>query len=218
MPREPLTIRLHPADNVVTAKETIAAGAALAGEGGGTADDIPVGHKVATAAIAAGEPVRKYNQIIGFASRPIAVGDHVHTHNVEVKTFARDYAPGSESRPTDFMPEAERATFEGILRDDGRAATRNYIGLVSSVNCSATVCRYIADAFRGDALADYPHVDGVVALTHGSGCGPILGAQNSLRSHLTASNSKTFSWGSMPQTPPSFCGHTNIATLGYLYR
>ena len=128
-------------------------------------------HKVATAAIAAGDPVRKYNQIIGFASRPVAAGDHVHTHNVEVRTFTRDYGYGSEARPTDFVPEGEHASFRGIVRGDGRVATRNYIGLVSSVNCSATVCRYIADAFRGDALADFPHVDGVVALTHGSGCG-----------------------------------------------
>ena len=171
MPREPLTVRLHPADNVVTAKDTVAAGCALAGEGIETASEIPVGHKVATSAVAIGDPVRKYDQIIGFASRPIAAGEHVHTHNVEVKAFARDYAPGSEARPTDFAPEAERATFRGIVRDDGRVATRNYIGLVSSVNCSATVCRYIADAFRGDALADWPHIDGVVALTHGSGCG-----------------------------------------------
>lgn len=171
MPREALTVRLHAADNVVTAKAAIAAGAALAGERVAAAAEIPIGHKVATAPIAAGEPVRKYDQIIGFASRPIAAGDHVHTHNVEVKAFARDYAYGSEARPTDFAPEADRATFQGIVRDDGRVATRNYIGLVSSVNCSATVCRYIADAFRGDALADYPHVDGVVALTHGSGCG-----------------------------------------------
>ncbi len=173
MPRDPLTVtvRLHRTDNVVTAKTTIAAGTEVAEEGVRAAVDIPVGHKVATTAIDAGEPVRKYNQIIGFASSPIAVGDHVHTHNVEVREFARDYAYGSDARPTDFVREDERATFEGIVRDDGRVATRNYIGLVSSVNCSATVCRYIADAFRGDALADYPHVDGVVALTHGSGCG-----------------------------------------------
>lgn len=171
MPRDSLTVRLHGADNVVTAKAAVAAGAALAGEGVRAATEIPVGHKIATAAVAPGEPVRKYNQIIGFASRAIAPGDHVHTHNVEVKAFARDYAYGSEARPTAFVAESERAAFQGIVREDGRAATRNYIGLVSSVNCSATVCRYIADAFRGGALADYPHVDGVVALTHGSGCG-----------------------------------------------
>ena len=171
MPSEPLTIRLHAADNVVTAKAAIAAGAELAGEGVTAVAEIPVGHKVATAPVAVGEPVRKYSQIIGFASRPIAPGDHVHTHNVQVKTFARDYGYGSEARPTDFVAGPDRATFDAFVRDDGRVATRNYIGLVSSVNCSATVCRYIADAFRGDALADFPNVDGVVALTHGSGCG-----------------------------------------------
>ena len=95
----------------------------------------------------------------------------MHTYNVAVKAFERDYAIGSEVRPIDYIPEASRATFQGIVRANGRVATRNYIGVLTSVNCSATVARYIADAFRGDALADFPNVDGVVALTHGTGCG-----------------------------------------------
>ena len=166
-----VTVRLHPADNVITAKETLAEATALAGEEMATRQEIPVGHKVATRAIPAGEPVRKYNQIIGFASCDIAAGSHVHTHNVEVHAFDRDYAYGEDSRPTDMVPEAERATFQGIVREDGRIATRNYIGIISSVNCSATVSRFIADAFTDEVLADFPNVDGVVAITHGSGCG-----------------------------------------------
>jgi altronate hydrolase len=171
MTDEILTVRLHQADNVVTAKQTIAAATAVPGEAVSTTEEIPVGHKVATSAIASGEPVRKYDQIIGFATRDIQVGEHVHTQNVEMKAFERDYAYGADARDTSYVPEAERATFQGIVRADGRVATRNYIGIISSVNCSATVAKYIADAFRGDALADYPNVDGVVALTHGSGCG-----------------------------------------------
>ena len=166
-----MTVRLHDADNVVTAKTTIARGTKLADEGVETTMEIPVGHKVATRAIPAGEPIRKYNQIIGFASADIAPGEHVHTQNVEMRTFDRDYAFGADAKPVDMVPEAERATFMGYVREDGRVGTRNYIGVLTSVNCSATVARFIADAFKGDALADYPNVDGVIALTHGTGCG-----------------------------------------------
>ncbi|MFI4927190.1 MAG: UxaA family hydrolase, partial [Burkholderiales bacterium] len=137
---------------------------------------IPPGHKIATHAIAAGEPVRRYNQIIGFASKPIAAGEHVHTHNLDVGPnggdFARDYAFGADVKPE---PARREATFLGIKRPAGRVATRNYIGILSSVNCSATAARAIADHFsrqtNPQALAAYPNVDGVVALTHGTGCG-----------------------------------------------
>src|SRR6185369_7674712 len=130
---------------------------------------IPPGHKVATRTIRAGSPVRRYNQIIGFASRDIAPGEHVHLHNLAMGAFERDYAFGADVKPTRLVEPP--ATFDGIVRADGRVATRNYIGLLSTVNCSATVVRGIADHFRGEALAAFPNVDGVVALTHGSGCG-----------------------------------------------
>ena len=169
--RSPLTVRLHATDNVVTAKTTIPAGTVLDGEKVTTTMQIPVGHKVATRSIATGEAVIKYSQIIGFATQAIAAGEHVHTQNVEVRAFERDYRIGEDVRAVDFVPEAERASFQGIVRDDGRVATRNFIGILTSVNCSATVARLIADQFKGNGLADYPNVDGVVALTHGSGCG-----------------------------------------------
>lgn len=165
------TIRLHDADNVVTAKETIPSGTNIPGEGLATAMEIPMGHKVATEVISSGEAIRKYDQIIGFATEQINPGSHVHTQNVEMKEFDRDYKFGEDAKPTDFIPDAKRAKFQGIVRPDGRVATRNYVGVLTSVNCSATAARYIADAFSGDALADYPNVDGVVAYTHGTGCG-----------------------------------------------
>ncbi|HKX08681.1 MAG TPA: UxaA family hydrolase, partial [Stellaceae bacterium] len=121
--------------------------------------------------VAAGEAVRKYNQIIGFATAAIAPGDHVHTHNVAMGNFARDYAFCADMKPTAFVPENERATFQGMVRADGRVATRNYLGVLTTVNCSATAARFIADQFRGSALAEFPNVDGVVALGHGTGCG-----------------------------------------------
>lgn len=163
-------IRLHPADDVVIARTQLLGGMQV--EGVTVRGLIPAGHKIAVRPIAAGAPVRRYNQIIGFASRPIAAGDHVHTHNLAMGEFERDYAFGADVKPA---PARRHATFMGIRRADGRVATRNYIGILSSVNCSATVARAIAERFRRDlfpdALAAYPNVDGVVALTHGTGCG-----------------------------------------------
>ena len=167
-------IRLHPSDDVVIARSQLLSGARV--EDTTVKGLIPPGHKVATRAIASGEPVRRYNQIIGFASRPIAPGEHVHTQNLNMGPdkgdFERDYAFGADVKPEAPLREA---TFMGYRRADGRVATRNYIGILSSVNCSATAARAIADQFsrqsHPSALADFPHVDGVIALTHGSGCG-----------------------------------------------
>lgn len=164
-------IRLNENDNVVVARAELLPGAQIEGGNVTARSAIPAGHKVATAPIAQGEPVRKYNQIIGFASQPIEPGQHVHSHNMAIGDFERDYAFGADMRPTSFFPDAERATFQGYMRENGKAGTRNYLGVITSVNCSATVARYIADAFKGDALKDYPNVDGVVAIVHGTGCG-----------------------------------------------
>jgi altronate hydrolase len=165
----PLTIRLNLADNVVVARADLLPGTEIAGENVRARTHVPVGHKIATAPIAAGEPVRKYGQILGFAIEPIAPGEHVHTHNMAMGDFARDYAFGVDAHPTVPMPGP--AMFQGIVRADGRVATRNYLGILTTVNCSASAARFIAEQFRGGALADFPNVDGVVALGHGTGCG-----------------------------------------------
>jgi altronate hydrolase len=165
-------IRLHPDDDVVIAVHQLMSGTLIESEGVAVAGLIPPGHKMATRAVEAGSPVRRYGQIIGFASAAIRPGQHVHTHNLAMGDFARDYAYGAEARET--TPATTPATFRGIVRENGRIATRNYIGVLTSVNCAATVARAIADHFRRDvhpeALADFPNVDGVVALTHGTGC------------------------------------------------
>lgn len=168
----PAAIRLHANDDVVIARHQLISGTMIAQECVTVQGLIPAGHKMATRNIAEGEAVRRYGQIIGFASRPIIAGQHVHVHNLSIGDFSRDYAFGKES--VDTVPATEPAFFQGIVRDDGRVATRNYIGILTSVNCSATVARAIADHFRRDihpeALAAFPNVDGVVALTHGVGC------------------------------------------------
>ncbi len=164
------SIRLHPDDDVVVAVRELPAGTRLPAEGITTAVAVPAGHKVATRAVAVGEPVRRYAQIIGFASAPIEPGDHVHVHNLAMGTFERDHAHGTAYVPTAFA--SEPATFLGIRRADGRIATRNYLAVIATVNCSATVAKAIADQVRRTGALDaYPNIEGVVALTHGSGCG-----------------------------------------------
>ncbi|HET6520539.1 MAG TPA: altronate dehydratase family protein [Geminicoccaceae bacterium] len=171
MPTPPPTVRLSAEDNVVVARKPLPAGTELPGENVICAADIPAGHKVATIGIARGEPVRRYGQIIGFASADIAPGAHVHVHNVEMHDFARDYAFCRDAGPTEYVPEGERASFMGYRRANGRVGTRNFIGVLTSVNCSATVAKYIARAVSDEVLARYPNVDGVVAHVHSTGCG-----------------------------------------------
>jgi altronate hydrolase len=168
---ESSVIRLHPDDNVVIARRQLMHGNPVGGDVV-VANLVPAGHKIATRAVAVGEPVVRYGQIIGVATQPIAPGHHVHVQNLAMSEFARDYVIGADvlSPPVSSVSE----TFLGIEREDGRVATRNYIGILTSVNCSATVARGIADYFRaGDGAAtlrDFSHIDGVVSLTHGSGC------------------------------------------------
>lgn len=166
---EPL-ILLHRADDVAICRRQVVGGTVALGV---TARGlIPAGHKMALRTIDAGAPVRRYNQIIGFASRPIAAGEHVHSHNLAMGEFERDYAFGADLVPAAAKQHAE---FLGIRRANGKVATRNYIGILSSVNCSTTVARAVADHFAltnpASPLHAFPHVDGVVALTHGAGCG-----------------------------------------------
>ena len=163
-----LTIRLHPDDDVVIARVEIPAGTLVAKENVRAASRIPAGHKLAVRAVASGKPVRRYNQVIGFATVDIPQGEHVHVHNLAMGDFDRDYAYCEGVKPTEFAKDP--ATFMGIRRADGRVATRNYIGILTSVNCSATVAKMIARHFE-NRLDAYPNVDGVVALTHKTGCG-----------------------------------------------
>ena len=161
-------IRLHANDNVLIAKSPLALGQRIeiSGDAVRLRAQVPPGHKVAVCAIARGEPILKYNTVIGFATRDIEAGDDVHSHNTEFREYDRDSGFGLDVRPVDYVPEAERATFMGIVREDGRVGTRNYIGLFSSVNCSATAIKKIAEWFTPERLADYPNIDGVVAFAH----------------------------------------------------
>src|SRR3954470_19515445 len=163
-------IRLHEADNVVIARSNVEIGTKL-GDGLSARSQVPSGHKIATRLIKKGEPILKYNVTIGFAATDIAPGTFVHSHNMEFREFDRDYAYAKEYRPVQLLPENERASFMGIVRENGQVGTRNYVGVLSTVNCSATVVHKIAEYFTPERLAEYPNIDGVVAFAHGTGCG-----------------------------------------------
>ncbi len=164
-------IRLHPNDNIVVARVDVGIGTEVPSEHFTSRSQVPAGYKIASKKILKGEPILKYNVTVGFANTDIEAGTMVHSHNTEFREFDRDYAYASEYKPTSLLPESERATFQGYVRSNGKVGTRNFIGILSTVNCSATVVNKIADWFTPERLKDFPNVDGVVAFSHDIGCG-----------------------------------------------
>jgi len=168
-----IAVRLHSEDPVAVAKVDLPEGTRFLLDGGVVELKQPIaaGHKVALASIAAGQPVHRYGHAIGLARQAIQPGEHVHTHNLAPEEFERDPAFGLAAQPVAMTPENERRTFRGYRRADGRTGTRNYVAVISTVNCSAHAAREIARYFALPGKLDaYPSVDGVIALTHGLGC------------------------------------------------
>src|SRR3989449_10280514 len=175
-------IVLKPEDDVAVAKAPLDRGSIFddAGVRIEARQDIKPGHKIARHAVRRGDPVRRYGQVIGFATQDIAVGEHVHTHNLDIGELAADrYEVGVDVRPVEFYPAEKMRHFDGYLREDGRVGTRNYVAIISGVNCSASVSQFVKDKFR-DVSRDYPNVDGVLAITHKSGCGTKLFGEDHL--------------------------------------
>ena len=164
-------IQLHPSDNVAVARQAIPAGTAVSAFDMVTGTDIPLGHKVSVREIAKGEPVRKNNTIIGWAVETLPPGSHVHTHNLQFNAVENDFRFCADYKPVNVLPREQQRTFQGFLRPDGQAGTRNCIAVVICSNCAATVARKIAAHFTEDVLRAYPQVDAVVPLIHHTGCG-----------------------------------------------
>lgn len=176
---DPLRFILLHADDNVAVSPVVAPAGAVVRAGGHTltlAAEIPAMHKAALVDIPSGDPIRKFGQIIGFAAGHIAAGAWVHSHNVTAEDFERRHAVAVEPPPA--PPPLAGRTFQGILRDDGRVATRNYVAVISNVNCSASVSKWIARRFDAAALAPYPNIDGVAAFTHTGGCAMQFGGEN----------------------------------------
>ena len=171
MPDNKTVIKLNSADNVIVSVNALAEDTALTEEAIRCNEKIPRGHKIACEDIRQGESIRKYNQVIGFATSNIRRGDHVHTHNCAMGEFSRDYAFCTDANRAPVNADPQQY-FKGYRRVDGKAGTRNYIGLVTSVNCSASVARFIAEAIEKQGLLqEYPNIDGIIPLVHGTGCG-----------------------------------------------
>ena len=179
VPLQQVAVRLQPQDQVAVARVNLQPDTVLIlNDDNSTTPPskvpvrgfIPSGHKIALQPLDLDQVVRRYGQIIGFASRPIAAGEHIHTHNLKLGEVARDYAFGTEAQPVSYVPVDKRRTFMGYRRADGRVGTRNYLAVIATVNCAAHTCREIARTFTPARLAAYPNIDGVIALTHTSGC------------------------------------------------
>jgi altronate hydrolase len=185
-PREPmvlddLAVVLHPDDDVAVAKRPLAPGTVLVmGDSRFTiAQFVSSGHKFALRAVGAGEPIRRYGEVIGAASQAVAAGEHVHTHNLAAGTFERDYAFCTSYEPVELVPEAERRTFDGFRRADGRVGTRNYVAVLPSVNCSSSATAAVVRHFEQPGMLDrFPNVDGVIGFTHKGGCGAHTGSDS----------------------------------------
>ena len=163
-------LRLNAVDNVVVAITTVDKGA-LTSENIVASERIGKGHKMASANVKAGEPVRKFGQIIGFAKADIPAGAWIHEHNIGMGALSHDYAFAQGATQTDILPLEKQETFQGFRRANGKIGTRNYIGIMTSVNCSATVAKFIAEEInRSGILKDYKNIDGVVALKQDNGC------------------------------------------------
>ncbi|OCW58341.1 UxaA family hydrolase [Hoeflea olei] len=166
----PSTIRLNPQDNVIIALKDLVAGAVIPGLEAALLETVPRGHKIACRPIVAGERVIRYGQTIGLASRAIAPGEHVHVHNLSMGGHAEAQEFSTEIRA--LPAPAENRHFMGYHRADGKVGTRNYLGILTSVNCSGSVARFIAEAVEKQGwLDEFENVDGVVPIVHGTGCG-----------------------------------------------
>jgi altronate hydrolase len=193
--KTPRTLRLNARDNLIVAIDAVAPG--VTAQGVTATARILRGHKMAAQRIAKSQPVLKFGQIIGFATEDIAPGAHIHTHNCSFAEFERDYAFAQDAREETLLPAEQRATFEGFRRANGKVGTRNYIGILTSVNCSASVARFMAEAVnRSGILAQYPNVDGVVSFVHGTGCG-LAG--------------KGEGYDALERTQWGYAGHPNLA-------
>ncbi|MDB5525248.1 MAG: Galactarate dehydratase, partial [Rhizobium sp.] len=194
----PLII-LNPIDDVGVARQKISKGEATGYEQLVAKDLIGRGHKIALKAIKSGQEVHKFGQVIGVATADIEAGRHIHLHNLQMIPSEHEYQMGTGNGDEHLLPESERRTFMGFDRGLGGVGTRNYIGIISSVNCSATVSRYIAEHFnRSGGLEGFGNVDGVVALTHGGGC---------------AINSKSEGYRILTRTIQGYARHPNFGGI-----
>ena len=206
MTRSPLTLRMHERDNVAIVANDggLPAGTELA-SGLVLVERIPQSHKVALAAIAAGDAVLRYGIAIGHASEPIAAGAWVHERRLRMPAArSLDGLPIATARPAP-QPPLEGFTFEGYRNADGSVGTRNILAITQTVQCVAGVTDYAVRRIKAELLPRYPHVDDVVALEHGYGCGVAIDAPDAVVPIRTLRNISL---------NPNFGGEVMVVSLG----
>ena len=195
--KKPQSILLNDSDNVAVMISGVEAGTSVNQGHIISNEKIPSGHKVAVKRVGLGDPIKKYGQIIGFATKEIKPGEHVHVHNCGMGDFARDYQYGEHAPTTKHVSESQKKTFQGFRRSNGRVGTRNYLAVLTSVNCSASVARFISDEVEKlGILDDHPSIDGIIAITHGTGCGMAGDGEG---------------YGNLSRTLWGYAGHPNLA-------
>lgn len=194
--QEKPAIRLHADDNIAIALVPLNAGRQIFTVTTTTA--VPAGHKIALESVAIGSPIRRYGQIIGFATKPILAGDHVHTHNLSVGSMTLDYAIGTNVRSIDAT--TTQRTFDGYLRANGSAGTRNTVAVIATVNCASHTVRKIVERAKRDLWPNYPNVTDIIVLSHKHGCATRDGSPE---------------LGMLQRTLAGFAHNPNVA--GYLF-
>lgn len=170
-------IRIHPKDNVAVCVDPEGAppGARL-NEAASVREAVPHAHKAALTDLPAGAPIRRYGEVIGTASRDIPAGAWVREDLVDLPIAPRlEELPPAGERPAEPEP-LEGFTFDGYTLPDGRVATKNILGLTTTVQCVAPTVEHAVERIRREILPRYPNVDDVVAVTHDYGCGVAINA------------------------------------------
>jgi galactarate dehydratase len=207
----PLTLRMHPADNVaiVANEDGLPAGTrlpdGLPGAGLELTEKVPQGHKLALVDIAAGEPVRRYNVAIGYALRDIAAGSWVHERLLQLPSArALEGLPMATVQAVD-LPPLDGYTFDGFVNADGSVGTRNLLAITTTVQCVAGVVDHAVRRIREQLLPLYPHVDDVIGLEHSYGCGVAIDAPDAVIPIRTLRNISL---------NPNFGGEVMVVSLG----
>jgi galactarate dehydratase len=207
----PLTLRMHPADNVaiVANEDGLPAGTrlpdGLPGAGLELTDKVPQGHKLALVDIAAGEPVRRYNVAIGYAMRDIAAGSWVHERLLQLPSARALEGLPMATVPAAELPPLHGCTFDGFVNADGSVGTRNLLAITTTVQCVAGVVDHAVRRIREQLLPLYPHVDDVVGLEHSYGCGVAIDAPDAVIPIRTLRNISL---------NPNFGGEVMVVSLG----
>jgi galactarate dehydratase len=175
--REPLYIKMHDRDNVAIVANDGGLPAGTQFPGGLTlVERVPQGHKVALVDLAPGDPVLRYNVVIGRAAKAITAGSWVHEKLLEMPAARSLEGLPVSTVKAPKLEALEGYTFEGYRNADGSVGTRNILAITQTVQCVSGVVDYAVKRIKDELLPRYPNVDDVIGLEHTYGCGVAIDA------------------------------------------